>query len=98
MTPRPSPYDRAIAKTAVWRQDLAKALGTTRPLAEITALSLERAIHHFHLSPDPDAWVWATVCGAELARRQSPYDRSLAGMHTAAELAWREQKERRAAA
>lgn len=92
-----APHVRSLVHGAEWRQGLAKALGTTRPLAEITALSLERAVRHFRLSPDPDAWVWATVCGAELVRRQSPYDRSLVGMQTAAELAWREAGKKAAA-
>ena len=91
-------HDRQHAKSAEWRQNLAKALGTSTPLAGISATSLEKAVHHFRLSPAPDAWMYTILCGAELERRAAKLPRVHVTGLTAAEIAWTEQQAKRAAA
>ena len=99
MTVRPvDPHERQAARYATWRQNLARALGTSTPLAGISATGLERAVHHYRLSPDPDAWIVATLCGAELERRTARLPRFHTTGLTAAELAWTEQRDKRSAA
>lgn len=87
------------ARASQWRRDLAAALYTRAPLNQIDDDSLRAAIERLAASGDPRAWIWRTVCGAELARRAAEHPAPAAATGTtAAELAWREQQEKRAAA
>lgn len=65
------PNARAIEAWRQWRDGLADALGTDAPLEEIRLVALRIAVRDLAESDDPQAWVWATVCGAEIARRRA---------------------------
>ena len=93
--PQPSRHALRVDSFTQWHRALATALGSTTPLAGISARSLERAAAHFRYVPHPDAWIWATLCGAELARRDARA--SSTPVHqgaTAAELAQQAARER----
>lgn len=87
--------DRQYLKYAEWRQRLARQLGTSAPLAALSAESLERAIPALRRSAHPDAWIAATLCGAELERRAAKVPTVHTTGLTAAEVAWTEARQRR---
>lgn len=70
-----SPQDQAVVNHRAWRDRLSAALGTTRPLAQIPDGYLSKArrhwTHHTTTGRHPDAWMWATVIGAEIERRHA---------------------------
>lgn len=90
--------DRQYIKHAEWRQRIARQLGTSTPLAGITADSLERAIPALRRSAHPDAWIAATLCAAELERRAAKIPTVHTTGLTSSEVAWREAQARRAVA
>lgn len=95
-----NPRDQRQRRHREWANGLTTALRTTTPLARIAPDSLRHAAAHFNRSLDPDAWIYATLCAAELHRRQARHDREQprpTGL-TAAELAWKEQQQQRDAA
>ena len=75
MTLRPLPgnsHARQLTNYEHWRRRLSNALGAPISLDKISDGSLSKARRHFDtqaLHQRPDAWIWATLIGAEQERR-----------------------------
>lgn len=105
MTAVVSNHDRALINHEAWRRRLSNALGAPVSLDRLSDGALSKARRHFDIAAlhdRPDAWLYATLLGAEAERRTARIIRTTpvppAATTTAAEHAWREAQNRRPAA
>lgn len=101
-----SNHARAVIRHEAWRRRLSNALGAPVSLDRLSDGALSKARRHFDvqaLHARPDAWLYATLLGAEQERRAAYRIRTTppppaTATTTAAEHAWREAQNRTRAA